>query len=86
MEVKNWKQLASEFENLAYVSYEPVQVRVVIVKDLHGNEDCIEVYPKHGTTLHLTEQIVDFCRCKQLNNYIGCAMIDGNPVVYARIF
>lgn len=86
MKVKNWKQLASEFENLAYVSYEPAQVKVVIVTGRDGNPDGLEVYPKSGTSLHVTEQIVDFCRCKRLNNCVSCDIANGQPVVFARIF
>lgn len=86
MKTKNWKELASELENLAYTNYEPAQVKVVITKDLEGNPDGLEVFPKSGTGLYATEEIVDFCRCKKLNNCISCHIVDDKPVAFARIF
>lgn len=86
MKTKNWKQLANEFENLAYIDYELAQVKVVITEDQNGNPDGLDVYPKEGNSLHCIEEIVDFCRCKKLNNCISCGIVDDKPVAFARIF
>ena len=86
MKTKNWKQLAEEFKNLAHTNYEPAQVNVVITKDFEGKPDGLEVYPKQGNSLHVINEIVDFCRCKLLSNCVSIDLTDGKPVLCARIF
>lgn len=81
MKARNWNELAKELENLAYTSYEPAQVNVVVIDD-----DGLKVYPKNGRTIHVAEQIMDFCRCKQLSNYITCEEIDDELIVSVMIF
>ena len=81
MKARNWNELAKELENLVYISYEPAQVNVVVIDD-----DGLMVYTKKGRTIPVAEQIVDFCRCKQLNNYITCEEIGNELIACVMIF
>ena len=86
MKERNWNELAKELENLAYFNYKPAQVNVVVCYDEKGKPDGLKVYPKQGRTIHVAEQIVDFCRCKQLNNYITCEEIGNELIANVMIF
>ena len=80
MRTKNWKQLASELKECIFTT-EFTRVNIVIEKDPQGNDDGIKITPESGEVLFCTEDIVDFCRCKRLSNYVGVK--DG--MIYARI-
>lgn len=86
MKARNWNELAKELENLVYSNYEPARVNVVVINGEKGNPDGIKVYPKQGRTIHVAEQIVDFCRCKQLCNYITCEEKDDELIASVMIF
>lgn len=86
MKARNWNELAKELENLAYTGYEPAQVNVVVIDDKKGNPDGLKVYPKQGRTIYVAEQIVDFCRCKMLSNYITCEEKGDELIASVMIF
>lgn len=64
----NWKSLAREFNNMVK---DTTKETAVIVQD---QKDWIEISPASTNTSNAffcTEEIVDFCRCKGLSNYVS---------------
>lgn len=79
----NWAALAEELSLLTHTNFEPAQVDVVVAGE------SLEVLPcgiNDGRAFHHMNEVVDFCRCKQLKCYATHKTLDGNIVTYIRIF
>lgn len=82
---RDWNSLVTELSEILAGGYEGTAVDVVLGND----KESIEVYPKASAvcgSFYKTEEIVDFCRCKRLSNYIATEMRNDRLECFARIF
>ena len=68
MKARYWKELGLELKELLGNMTEATAVNVIVKV-----EEKIELHPAEtndGRAFYHTEQVVDFCRCKKLSNYV----------------
>ena len=77
MKERNWEALAQELIELIGNSTEATAVEVKV------ENNAIELHPKKGndgTAFSHTEEVVDFCRCKKLSNYVSFDFYSRNVI------
>lgn len=78
MKERDWNQLSEELIELIGNYTEATRVKAVV------RANCIELVPdgeeNDGISFHHTEQVVDFCRCKRLSNYVYYDFVTKNVV------
>lgn len=68
MKERDWTKLSEELMELIGNYTEAARVKAIV------RANAIELVPdgdeNEGFAFHHTEQVVDFCRCKKLSNYV----------------